>query len=49
MSNFYLGNHTQRLMDEYLVTFYKLDNRAGLSEAEGMPLLRIPPCTGIYQ
>jgi len=34
MSNFYLGDLTQRIMDEYFAAFYKLDGRAGLSEAE---------------
>jgi len=34
MSNFYLGDLTQRIMDEYFAAFYKLDGRAGPSEAE---------------
>jgi len=34
MSNFYLGDLTQGIMDEYFAAFYKLEGRAGLSEAE---------------
>lgn len=34
MSNFYQGDLTRRIMDEYFAAFYKLDGRAGLSESE---------------
>ena len=34
MPNFYLGEITQAIMDEYFAAFYKLDGRASLSESE---------------
>lgn len=34
MSKFYLGDLTQVILDEYFGAFYKLDGRAGLTEAE---------------
>lgn len=34
MPNFYLGDITQAVMDEYFTAFYKLDGRAGLNESE---------------
>ena len=34
MPDFYLGEITQIIMDEYYTAFYKLDGRAGLNENE---------------
>ncbi len=44
MSNSYLEELTQQVLDEYFAAFYNLDGRAGINKAEVMKLQEIQQC-----